>query len=139
MTRVIDVQDIMTAAAAGQRSIDVAPGTRVTNDAVFRARELHIDLNIQGQPQFTEIDLKPNYFGSPAIDNLYSIVIELAAAVWVLDDRLHVIEDLLDRHGVVSRELIDGYEPDPERAAQRRSERDAFINRIFGIIKQNPG
>ena len=82
---------------------------------------------------------KPNYFASPAIDNLYTISMELGAALWVVKDRLRVIEELLERAGIVSEQMVEQYAPDPERRKEIIAQRNAFIEKIYGIIKDNPG
>ncbi len=86
-----------------------------------------------------EIDIKPNYFESSAIDNVYTISLELGAAIWVVKDRLRVIEELLDRAGVVKTESIEQYRADPDIQKNLVEQRNAFIQKIYGIIAENPG
>jgi hypothetical protein len=86
-----------------------------------------------------EIDIKPNYFESPAIDNLYTIALELGAAIWVVKDRLRVIEEMLDNAGVVTTEQVEMYRPTPEQQKELLALRNTFIEKIYGIIKDNPG
>lgn len=86
-----------------------------------------------------EMDIKPNYFESPAIDNLFTIALELGAALWVVKDRLRVIEEFLDKQGMVTSEQVEMYQPTPEKKKELLEQRNAFIERIYGIIKDNPG
>ncbi|GIW06866.1 MAG: hypothetical protein KatS3mg060_1671 [Dehalococcoidia bacterium] len=81
----------------------------------------------------------PVYFESPVIDNLFNISLELGAALWVVKDRLRVIEELLDQKGILTTEQIERYRTPPEREREVRAKRDQFIERIYKSIRDNPG
>jgi hypothetical protein len=59
------------------------------------------------------------------------VVMELAAEVFVLHDRLHTVERLLERAGTIALADLDAYEPSADERAQRLAERDALIARIL--------
>lgn len=86
-----------------------------------------------------EIDIKPNYFESPVIDNLMTISLELGAAIWVVKDRLRVIEELLAQTGIITSQMIEQYQPAPDKRQEIIAARDAFIDKIYGILRDNPG
>jgi hypothetical protein len=88
-----------------------------------------------------EVDDRDNpvYFESPVIDNLFNISLELGAALWVVKDRLRVIEELLDQKGILTTEQIERYRTPPEREREVRAKRDQFIERIYKSIRDNPG
>ncbi|MCS6800648.1 MAG: hypothetical protein RMM58_10105 [Chloroflexota bacterium] len=88
-----------------------------------------------------EVDDRDNpvYFESPVIDNLFNITLELGAALWVVKDRLRVIEELLDQKGILTTEQIERYRTPPEREREVRAKRDQFIERIYKSIRDNPG
>jgi hypothetical protein len=67
------------------------------------------------------------FFRDPAVDRVLGVVMELAAEVYVLRDRVLALERLLERTGVDRT----GYEPTPEEQATRLAERDALIARIM--------
>lgn len=77
---------------------------------------------------------KPVYFDDPAIDKVLSIVLELAAELHVVKDRLRVIEKMLEQKGQIRREDIDRYQPTPEEQQEIREERDKYIARLFRDI-----
>ena len=47
---------------------------------------------------------------------------------------MRIIERLLAEKGVVTPELIEQYAPGPEERERTRAERDAFVQRVFGIF-----
>jgi hypothetical protein len=71
------------------------------------------------------------FFPDPNVDRVLGVVLELAAEVYVLRDRLRTVEEALERAGGISREALDRYEPSEAERAQRLAERDALIARIL--------
>lgn len=81
----------------------------------------------------------PTYFSSPVIDNLFNISLELGAAIWVVKDRLRVLEDLLSQKGVVREDEIERYRASADKERENRAKRDMFIEKIYKSIRDNPG
>jgi hypothetical protein len=77
---------------------------------------------------------EPAFFDNPAIDNLIAVTLELGAELWVQRERMRVVEALLAEKGVVTQELIEQYMPSAEMQARSKSERDAFVQRVFGAF-----
>lgn len=125
-------------AANGTTTTPVAPGAPNAAAAAPRPATAAPQPAPDGQKRH-EIDIKPNYFESSAIDNIYTISLELGAAIWVVKDRLRVIEELLDRAGVVKTESVEQYRADPDTQKNLVEQRNAFIQKIYGIIADNPG
>jgi hypothetical protein len=71
------------------------------------------------------------FFRDPTVDRVLGVVLELAAEVYVLRDRLHAVERLLQRSGTLDLAELEGYEPTEAERAQRLAERDALIARIL--------
>jgi hypothetical protein len=71
------------------------------------------------------------FFPDPYVDRVLGVVMELAAEVYVLRERVYTVERLLERAGAVTRADLDAYEPSAEERAQRLAERDALIARIL--------
>jgi len=76
----------------------------------------------------------PAFFDHSVIDNLIAVTMELGAELWVQRERMRVIEQLLSENGVVTREAIERYEASPEERERLRSERDAFVQRLYGLL-----
>ena len=71
------------------------------------------------------------FFPDPNIDRVLGVVMELAAEVYVLRDRLTTVERILEREGTLSVAELDAYLPSDEERARRLAERDALIARIL--------
>jgi hypothetical protein len=80
---------------------------------------------------------RPNQFDDPAIDTLLGIVLSLGSEVYVLRDRMRIIEKLLEAKGTISRADIEGYQSSPEEEEVIRKEADAFISRLFRVFESN--
>ena len=74
-----------------------------------------------------------------ATDKIVDVVLALAAEVWVLRDRLTLLEQVLQEHGidhVAAR--IDACARRPERTAEVERDRDAFMHRLLRAITLDP-
>ena len=70
--------------------------------------------------------------GSEEMDALMRINTELMSELWILRDRVTVLEKLLEEKGVVERQAINDYAPEGEFAAELDDERDRFVRRVAG-------
>ena len=77
---------------------------------------------------------QPAFFDNPVIDNLIAVTLELGAELWVQRERMRIVERLLAEKGMVTPELIEAYTPSPEEAERSKAERDAFVQRVFGVF-----
>lgn len=83
---------------------------------------------------------RPQFFDDPGTDHLVSMFLELASEVWVLRERLQLLEDVAADKGVILEQELEGYSPPPERAAALAADRQAFIERItFVLERELPG
>jgi hypothetical protein len=71
------------------------------------------------------------FFPDPNVDRVLGVVLELAAEVYVLRDRLRTLEELLERSGGLDRTALDTHQPTELERTQRLVERDALIARIL--------
>jgi hypothetical protein len=78
---------------------------------------------------------KAHQFENPALDTLLGVVISLGNEVWVMRDRMRVIEQLLESKGTISRADIEAYKPTPEEEEQIRKDNDAFMARLFRVFE----
>ncbi len=82
---------------------------------------------------------RPSFFSDPGVDQLYSITLELAAELSVALERIDTLERLLDQQALLSRDDIEAYRPDASVEAERAARRDAYLQRVFRILEQDPG
>ncbi|GAA3737549.1 hypothetical protein [Salinactinospora qingdaonensis] len=82
----------------------------------------------------------PVYLTRPQhMDALFAITMELASELWVMRDRLSVIERLLDERGTLTRDDIDTAQPEGEHAQRLAEERERFLTRIFEAASRAGG
>ncbi len=72
-----------------------------------------------------------SFFPDPNVDRVLGVVMELAAEVYALRDRLRTVEALLERSGAVSLADVEAYTPSEQERALRLAERDRLIARIL--------
>jgi len=75
---------------------------------------------------------KQPYTGDEMLDNLIRMNTELMSELWVLRDRVTVLEHMLQEKGVVSRKAIDDFVPTGELAKELVRERDGMVERVVG-------
>ena len=77
--------------------------------------------------------------GNAHIDNLMHMVVALGAEVWTGQQRVKIMETLLTRHGTVTTEMIEQYEPTDEELEKWAAERKAMVDRVYSVMAQNTG
>ena len=78
---------------------------------------------------------KKRQFEDPAMDILLGIVVSLGNEVYVLRDRLRIIEKMLESKGTISRADVEAYKPTPEEEEEIRKDNDAFMARLFRVFE----
>jgi hypothetical protein len=76
------------------------------------------------------------YFDDPAIDQLHHALLALAGELSVAFDRIDTLERLLERSGTAVRADIDSFVPDEVAEAQRRSRREALVERVLRPFRE---
>ncbi len=79
----------------------------------------------------TEPRPEQQFFDDPAVDRLLGIVMSLAAELWVVKDRQHVLESLLGDKEIVALAELDTFQPDEAHAARIAAERQAFVKSLM--------
>jgi hypothetical protein len=79
---------------------------------------------------------RPNYLKPEDVDNLARVNTELLSEVWVLRDRVTLLEHLLETKGILKRAEIDALNPTGELAKELETERHAYIERVVGAPHQ---
>ena len=70
-------------------------------------------------------------FEDPVHDKLMGVLLALGGEVWVLSNRLALLEAALQRRGIDVTEMIDELAQDPQLAASENDRRDAFLARFL--------
>lgn len=65
------------------------------------------------------------------IDGVGQAVLSLTRELWVLKDRMIVLENVLEKNGINVSEAIEAYQPDEDMEAKLASEGAALIKRVL--------
>jgi len=79
---------------------------------------------------------RPAFFEAPGMDQLLSMVLELAAEQWVVRERVFILEAVLKQKGVDVSDAIENYAPGAEEAAVLAKMRDEATANIFRTLNR---
>jgi hypothetical protein len=72
------------------------------------------------------------YLNQDNVDDLGRMVTALLSEVWILRDRMAVLETMLDAKGVVDAKSIDDFSFTPEQEAELEKIRDRMVSAVVG-------
>ena len=72
------------------------------------------------------------YLGQRELDDLVRMNSELLAELWILRDRVTVLEHLLEEKKVLARRDLSDFVPGEALAAELTREREALVRRVAG-------
>lgn len=76
------------------------------------------------------------YLGQRELDDVMRMNSELMAELWILRDRVTVLEHLLEQKQLLARREISEFQPGGELAAELERERRALVARVAGAPHQ---
>jgi hypothetical protein len=80
---------------------------------------------------------RPAFFSGDGVDQLVTMVLELATELWVLRERVFVIEAVADRHGLPLKAEVEAYViSDAERAALEAM-RGTMMRQLFRTLNRD--
>ena len=68
------------------------------------------------------------------MNGLGQAIITLTKEIWVLTDRLHIMEAVMAENGVDIVEQVKTYQPDEAMQAKLKLENEALIDRVLSAI-----
>ena len=74
-----------------------------------------------------------DFLNRQRIEDIGQGFVTLAGELWVVKDRLAVLEKLLDKHGIPTSE-VEKFEPDGDFKEQLAAERNAYIHRVIASL-----
>jgi len=80
----------------------------------------------------------PTFLSGQMVDRVMLITTNLAEELYVLYDRLAVIEHLLEKKGVLMRREIESFVPDDRFEAELKAFREALMGRLFSQAVGSP-
>lgn len=78
----------------------------------------------------------PHFFEDPNVDRMVSMMMDLAAEISVLRERLDTHERLAEAKGAYTQADIESYEPSDDVRATRDAWRNKFIDRLMKRMEQ---
>ena len=72
------------------------------------------------------------------LDQLAEALVALTGEVWILTDRLAVLEAVLANHGIDARAEIDSFVPSPDMEKALNARRDKLITTILTAFETTP-
>jgi hypothetical protein len=79
---------------------------------------------------------RPAFFGQDGMDQLLSIVLELAAELWVVRERVFVVEAVLQNQGIAVTEAVEAFVPDAAQQAKLASMRASLTSNMFRTLNR---
>jgi hypothetical protein len=70
----------------------------------------------------------------PVDDTLLTLVMNLAAEVWTVRDRLRLVETALAGHGIPIEDLVEEIRDRDDAVEAMRADRDAFVARVMAVL-----
>ena len=75
---------------------------------------------------------------SDDIDRLGKALLSLSRELWVVKDRLCVLEAALENQGIIAADLIDEFQPDEALQKRLEAERAVLINSVLDALATEP-
>jgi hypothetical protein len=84
-------------------------------------------------------DPSPSALLKPSqIDNLGEAILTLTRELWVLTDRVHVLEAVIEQSGVSIRDAVDRFQPSPAFEQMLDAERAKLVDAVVGALSAGP-
>lgn len=77
---------------------------------------------------------RPTFLGEPAIDHIFSMVMELSSQLYVLKERLYAYESLNDEANLISKERIENWAPSEAQANDLEAMRQEMLQNLFRTV-----
>ena len=75
---------------------------------------------------------KKPYTGDELTDSLLRMNAELLSELWILRDRVTILEQMLQDKGVVDRAALNDYVPSGALADELAAQRDEIVQKVIG-------
>lgn len=82
---------------------------------------------------------RPRFFPTAGMDEMVSMMVELTAEVWVLRNRLQILEKVAAEQGLELSSRIEAYVPSPAEAEQFATERQQMIANVLRALEAEFG
>jgi hypothetical protein len=80
---------------------------------------------------------RPAFFSPDGVDQILTMVLELATELWVLRERVFVIEAVAADHGLPLKAGVEAYNLSAEQRAELARMRSAMMDQLFRTLNQD--
>ena len=80
---------------------------------------------------------RPAFFAQDGVDQLLTMVLELATELWVLRERVFVIEAVAGENGLPLKAGVENYVLSTEQQAELARMRSATMDQLFRTLNQD--
>ena len=77
---------------------------------------------------------KDFFLGDPALDKMMKVLVALSRETYVLKDRVKLMESLLDKKGMVTKEEFNSYVLSDEDLRLAKLKCDEFVGSVFAPL-----
>ncbi len=81
---------------------------------------------------------RQTFFEADGVDQLVSMVLEMATELWTLRQRLYIAERAIEGQSRPLPELIEAYRPSPAETAELEALRRTMVRELFRSIDPAP-
>jgi hypothetical protein len=80
---------------------------------------------------------RPAFFAQDGVDQILTMVLELATELWVLRERVFVIEAVAAEHGLPLKTAVESYALSEAQRAELAGMRSEMMNQLFRTLNQD--
>jgi len=80
---------------------------------------------------------RPAFFSPDGVDQILTMVLELATELWVLRERVFVIEAVAAEHGLPLKAAVESYALSDAQRAELAGMRGEMMNQLFRTLNQD--
>lgn len=80
---------------------------------------------------------RPSFFSDSAVDQLVSVNLEMMAELWVVKERLYILENALQSEGISIKDKVENYQFKGDELANIEATRRKFIENILRSLESN--
>ena len=85
-------------------------------------------------PRKAPVESERQYLLGRRIEDVAAAFVSMTQEVWVVKDRLAVLEHVLEKHGIPAPQLVDTLAPEPTLQTQLAAARRAWVERMIGAL-----
>jgi hypothetical protein len=80
---------------------------------------------------------RPKFFDNDSNDALTSMMLEIMAELWVVKERVYVLEEVLSSQDQSVKQKVEAFVPTEAQITQLESQRGAFISSVMRSLEDS--